>query len=110
MAAAHPNSKPIAAPQRGYWRSALVWLVAFSFLLLVSASASHIHKTAATLHDCAVCVVVADKLADTPAPPLLVHDLQLPDVLLLPAARALLPKHAVTLWLPPGRGPPIPSV
>lgn len=110
MAAVPPNSKQIAAHQRGYWRSALVWLAAFSFLLLVSASASHIHKTAATLHDCAVCAVVADKLADAPAPPLLVHDLQLPDVLLLPAGRPILPEHAVTLWLPPGRGPPIPTV
>ncbi len=98
-----------AARKRGYWRSAVALLAAFSFLLLVSASVTHVHKSSATIHDCAVCAVVADKLADTPVPPVLVHDLQLPDFL-LPAARLVAPMYAAVQWLPPGRGPPSASV
>jgi len=94
-----------AARKRGYWRSAVALLAAFSFLLLVSASVTHVHKSSATIHDCAVCVVVADQLADTPVPPVLVHDLQLPDVA-LPALLFVAPVYATVQLLPPGRGPP----
>lgn len=105
MAPVLPTAWFKAARKRGYWRSAVAVLAALSFLLLVSASVTHVHKSSATIHDCAVCAVVADKLADTPAPPVLVHDHQLPDFL-LPAATATTPVYSAVKWLPPGRGPP----
>ncbi|WP_374361495.1 hypothetical protein [Pseudoduganella danionis] len=98
-----------AARERGYWRSAVSLLAALSFLLLVSASVTHVHKSSATIHDCAVCAVVADKLADTPVPPVLVPAHQ-PPCFPLPAARASLLIASNVRWLPPGRGPPSASV
>lgn len=98
-----------AARKRSWWRSAVAALAALSFLLLVTASVSHVHKSSSTIHDCAVCAVVADQLADPPAPVLLVAQTALTLRYVLPLPVACVLRSAVR-WLPPGRGPPSHSV
>lgn len=99
-----------AAHRRGIWHWTVSLLAALSFLLVVSTSASHIHKDAAALQDCAVCAIVADKLADVPVPPALVHDV-LPQLYHVAAtATAHVAVYSFVLLLPPNRGPPDSSV
>lgn len=98
-----------AAHRRGIWRWTVSLLAALSFLLVVSTSTSHIHKNAAALQDCAVCAVVADKLADIPVPPALVHDVQFQTYHVV-AATVRVASYTTVSLLPPSRGPPRASV
>lgn len=98
-----------AAHRRGIWRWSVSLLAALSFLLVVSTSASHIHKNSASLQDCAVCAVVADKLADVPVPAALVHDIQ-PQAYHLVAATVHVATYSTVPLIPPSRGPPRTSV
>jgi hypothetical protein len=93
------------AQQRGFWRYAVSLLAALSFLLVVSASTTHIHKSTAALEDCVICAVVGDTLADVPTPPALVHAIQLAYFCIV-AATLYVAAYATAQLLPPGRGPP----
>jgi hypothetical protein len=97
------------AHRRGIWRWSVSILAALCFLLVVSSSASHIHKNSASLQNCAVCAVVADKLADVPVPPALVHDIAQQPYRLF-AATVHLASYSTVDFLPPGCGPPRVSV
>ena len=99
-----------AAHRRGIWRWGVSLLAVLSFLLVVSTAASHIHKNAAALQDCAVCAVVADKLADVPVPPALVSVGQLHQPYLVAAATVHVAAYSAVQLLPPSRGPPRASV
>lgn len=96
-------------PQAAHKRGILCWSVsllsALIFLLVVSTSASHIHKNAVALHDCVVCTVVADKLADVPVAPALVHDVQLQPYHVV-AATVHAGFFPTVQLLPLSRGPP----
>lgn len=99
-----------AAHRRSIWHWTVSLLATLSFLLVVSTSASHVHKNAATLQDCAVCAVVADKLADVPVPPALVHDIPPQLYHVAATATAHVAVYSFVLLLPPNRGPPRASV
>jgi len=87
------------------WRIWTALFTAITFAFLVSTAAMHHHATAADDQDCAVCSVVAHKLAELPlaATPKLV-------VILISYAPFLLAKSTVVLVsqvrLPPSCGPP----
>lgn len=78
---------------------------ALTFVLLVSTAATHRHADAVSSHDCAVCSVVADKIADIPPAPLLVQAIELQSYLLLLVA-ATVAAYACPRLLPPACGPP----
>jgi hypothetical protein len=90
---------------RGGWRLCLALFAALSFVLLVSTAATHQHKSALSAHDCALCSAVADKIADTPAPPAVVLVLQLQPYRLLSLA-AYVAAYVSPELLPPSCGPP----
>lgn len=93
------------AHQRGFWRYAVSLLAALSFLLVVSASTTHIHKSTAALEDCVICAVVGDTLADVPAPPALIHAFQLAYFCIV-TATVYVAAYTAAQLLPPSRGPP----
>jgi hypothetical protein len=91
--------------RRGGWQFWCALFAALSFFLLVSTAATHTHASALSAHDCALCTAVADKVADTPAPPALVHVLQLQPYLLF-CIVAYVAAYVSRKLLPAGRGPP----
>jgi hypothetical protein len=94
-----------AAHVRGAWRWCVALFTALSFCLVVATSASHLHKTAAAAHDCAICCVVLDKLADAPPVPVLVHAgmLQSYRIVTISSFEVTYPSPDL---LPPSCGPP----
>lgn len=85
-----------------------LWIALFAglcFVLLVATAATHAHTTALSAHDCALCSAVADKVADTPAPPAAAQVLQVqpyaPFIEAQPLIAYVSPKR-----LPPSCGPP----
>ena len=94
-----------AAHLRGIWRWYVALFTALSFCLVVATSASHLHQTAAAAHDCAICGVVIDKLADAPAPSVLVHAVTLQSYRIV-ASPAFEVAYASPQLLPPSCGPP----
>lgn len=94
-----------AAQVRGVWRWYVALLTVLSFCLVVATSASHLHKSTAAAHDCAICCVVLDKLADAPTPPALVHAVTLQSYLIA-ANRAIAVAYSSPQLLPPSCGPP----
>ncbi|MFI4939670.1 MAG: hypothetical protein ACHP7O_04900, partial [Burkholderiales bacterium] len=91
------------------WRVWTAILTAITFVVLVSTAAMHHHATVAEDQDCAICSVVTHKLADHP-----LVDLPKLTVIFIsyaPFLSAIPPAaHASPLLLPPGRGPPAPSL
>lgn len=96
-----------AAHMRGAWRWYVALLTALSFFLVTAASASHLHQTAAANHDCAICCVVLDKLADAPPPPVLVlvHAATLQSYRLVAVTECEV-SYSLLQLLPPSCGPP----
>ncbi|MBC7453365.1 MAG: hypothetical protein H7335_06610 [Massilia sp.] len=90
------------------WRWFVALFTALSFCMVVASSASHLHKEAKAIHDCAICCVVFDKLAEAPPAPLLVHAATLQSYRLL-APRAFIDAYLAAQLLPPSRGPPLAS-
>jgi hypothetical protein len=108
MSASTRLSRQLAATPsvvRGGWQLCVALFAALSFVLLVSTAATHQHKSALSAHDCALCSAVADKIADTPAPPAVVLVLQLQPYLLLSLA-AYVATYVSPELLPPSCGPP----
>jgi hypothetical protein len=97
------------ARARAGWQLLVALFAALSFVLLVSTAATHRHADAVSSHDCAVCSVVADKIAGTPAAPVLVQIVQLQPYLLFIVA-ASVAAYASPRLLPPACGPPAASV
>jgi hypothetical protein len=93
-----------AAHMRGVWRWYVALFTALSFCLVVATSASHLHKTAAAVHDCAICWVVGDKLSGTP-PPLLAHAVKLQSYRIAAISRFEVAYSSPRLR-PPSCGPP----
>lgn len=93
------------AHARGVWRWYVALFTALSFFLVTAASASHLHKTAAANHDCAICCVILDKLADAPPPPSLVHAVTLQSYRIV-APPAFEVSYSSPELLPPSCGPP----
>jgi len=93
------------AQWRSAWRWCVVLLTALSFTLVVASSSTHIHKSTASAHDCALCSAVVDKLADVPPSPGLVHQVQFFSYLVV-VTPACGNGHSISRFLPPGRGPP----
>jgi hypothetical protein len=100
---------PKTALLRGAWRWYVAVFTALSFFLLVATAESHLHKTAAAAHDCVVCSVVLDKLADTPTPPPLVHHLDM-SAYRVDVYEAFEVAYSSPQLLPPSCGPPHASV
>jgi hypothetical protein len=95
---------------RGIWRWYVALLTALSFCLVVATSASHLHQTTAAAHDCAICCVVVDKLADAPPPLALVHAVMLRSYRIIVDGTRFEVAYASSQLLPPSRGPPRASV
>jgi hypothetical protein len=90
---------------RAGWQLCVAVFAALSFAFLVSTAATHRHTSALAAHDCVLCSAVADKIADTPAPPAVVLVLQLQPYLLLSLA-AYVATYVSPELLPPSCGPP----
>lgn len=100
---------PKTALLRGAWRWYVALFTALSFFLLVATAESHLHKTATAAHDCVVCNVVLDKLADAPTPPALVHPVEMSAYCVV-AFEAFEVAYSSPQLLPPSCGPPQTSV
>jgi hypothetical protein len=87
------------------WRLCVALFAALSFALLVSTSATHQHLSKLSAQDCALCVAVADTLADPPALPALVHQID-QQAYVLPAVAVHVAAFASPKLLPPSCGPP----
>ena len=94
-----------AAHARVAWRWYVALLTALSFCLVVASSASHLHKEAKTVHDCAICCVVLDKLGGAPPAPSLVHAVTLQSYRIV-ALRTFESTYRSPQLLPPSCGPP----
>jgi hypothetical protein len=99
----HLAARPSAV--RSGWQLCVALFAALSFVLLISTAATHRHTSALSAHDCALCSAVADKIADTPAPPAVVLVLQLQPYLLVSLA-AYVATYVSPKLLPPSCGPP----
>jgi hypothetical protein len=97
-----------AALRRG-WRLWVACFAALAFLLLSSTAATHRHASLAASHDCVLCTAVADKLADSPAPPSPVAVLQL-QLYLVVFVAAYVAVFVSPRLRPPACGPPDNSV
>lgn len=91
--------------RRAGWRLYVAWLTTLAFVLLVAGAASHIHESALAAHDCALCSAVVDKIADVPAPPVLVSHFELQSYRIL-VGSATPVAYATPNLLPPSCGPP----
>jgi hypothetical protein len=94
--------------QRSGWRLWTLLVVAFCFVLLTSTAATHRHTTPASARDCAVCAAVADKLVDTPAPPVVSLVLRLQPYAVFEVGAYIAP-YVALLLTPPSCGPPTTS-
>ncbi|MBA5604220.1 hypothetical protein H3H36_02435 [Duganella sp. FT3S] len=99
----------MAAQKRGTWHWSVMLLTTLSFLFVISTTATHIHKTASALQDCAICYLVADQLGDVPAPPSLIHDSHFQPYHLV-AVTVQDVVYSSPQLLPPSCGPPYTSV
>ncbi|MDB5935346.1 MAG: hypothetical protein JWQ01_2690 [Massilia sp.] len=106
---ARPTGLPKTALLRGAWRWYVALFTALSFFLLVATAESHLHNNAAAAHDCVVCSVVLDKLADTPTPPTLVHPVEMSPYR-VDVFEAFEVAYSSPQLLPPSCGPPYASV
>lgn len=87
------------------WRAVVALCTALAFTFVLATAASHHHKSNLESQTCAVCSVLADKLADLPRPP------AIPLVLVLLAYRIEMTVSYACLYqspriLPPSCGPP----
>lgn len=96
---------PKTALLRGAWRWYVALFTALSFCLVVATAESHLHKTTASAHDCGICCVVFDKLADAPTPPALVQPAAMPSYRIKNIA-AYEVAYSSPQLLPPSCGPP----
>jgi hypothetical protein len=90
---------------RGVWRWSVALFTALSFWMVMATSASHLHKSAAAAHDCAICCVAVDKVAGAPAAPALVHTVTLQSYRIA-ADLAIAFVYSSIRLLPPSCGPP----
>jgi hypothetical protein len=90
---------------RDGWRLCIALFAALSLVLLISASATHLHASALAADDCALCSGVPGTLADAPPAPAVVPALALQAYFVVhrapPAASYISPK-----LLPHSCGPP----
>jgi hypothetical protein len=81
------------------------WFVTLTFLLMVGSASTHVHKTTQAAHDCEICSVVADAIADVPVAPALVHVVEHALYRIDPVATATV-ALVFPILLPPSCGPP----
>ena len=89
----------------GNWRAPVALITIFAFILILLTAATHHHANAVEDQACAVCSVAIHKIADTH----LVSLSAMAAVLFLYAVFILESRviaHIISLYLPPGRGPP----
>jgi hypothetical protein len=93
----------------GKWRAVVALFTALAFVALLITAASHHHNSSIEDHDCAICSVAIQKIANTN----LVDLPQMVSVLVsyapfIAESRAI--AHVTSVFLPPSCGPPAHSV
>lgn len=114
MSSRQPSHQPVRHQvyhlARAPWQACVALFSALALVLLLSTSATHLHKTSLDAEECALCMTAIDKVADLVVPPVLVTPPAqlLPYRLLAVAPPTLAPVFAILL--PPVRGPPSTSL